>query len=115
MIFIILRWVLSALTLLIVAELIPGFQVSSFSYALIVAVFIGFANIVIRPILLILTLPVNIITLGLFTFVVNALILLIIAGIIDGFEITGFGAAFWSALILWALNFIINVFLGGKK
>lgn len=113
--FLILRWILSALTLLVVAELIPGFEVASFTYALIAAVFIGLANALIRPILLILTLPVNILTLGLFTFVINALILLIVANILDGFEITGFSAAFWGALTLWAMNLIINLFLGGKK
>ncbi len=110
-----IRWVLSGLALLAVSRLIPGFEVSSFGFAMIASVFIGLANALIRPVILLFALPINVLTLGLFTFVVNALILWVISFVLDGFVITDFGAAFLGALALWAFNIIINLFFRDKK
>lgn len=104
----ILRWIVSALSLLLVAYLIPGFEVSGFYAALIAALILGLVNAVIRPILIILTLPITILTLGLFTLVINALMLWFVASFIDGFAIAGFAAAFWGALVLWLVGWITS-------
>lgn len=109
--YIILRWVLNTFVLLLVGYLVPGINIESFFSALIAALILGLVNAVIRPILLILTLPVNILSLGLFTFVLNAIMFLIVSSIVKGFDITSFGAAFWGALIYWIITWIINLSL----
>lgn len=103
------NWILSALTILIVDRLVPGFTIDSFTTALIVALVLGIANAVIKPILVILTLPINIITLGLFTFVINALMLLGVAYLVDGFSISGFAPALVAAVVLWFINLLVNL------
>src|SRR4051812_44158402 len=95
-----LQLVFSALALMLTAYLLPGFKVSSFGSALIAAFVIGIANAIIRPILLILTLPLNIISLGLFTFVVNGIVLKLCASMVPNFEIEGLGTAILGSVIL---------------
>src|SRR5476651_553516 len=95
-----LHWVVSALALLTTAYLVRGFKVKNFGAALWAAALIGLANIVIWPIVFFLTLPLNILTLGLFTFVVNGIVLKICAAIIPGFKIETWGAAIFGALVL---------------
>ena len=109
------NWILSALTIIIVASLVPGFKVDSFTTALIVALLLGIANAVVKPILVILTLPINILTLGLFTFVINALLLLGVAAIVEGFTIAGFAPALIAALILWIINLVLNLLIFPTK
>jgi putative membrane protein len=113
--YIILRWVVNALALLLVATIVPGFSLLGFYPALIAALLLGFVNAVIRPVLLILTLPINILTLGLFTFVVNALMLWFVATIVKGFDIATFGTAILAAIILWLIGMVTNAFLDDKK
>lgn len=113
--YIILRWVINALALLLVTYIVPGFIVVGFYPALIAALLLGFMNAVIRPILLLLTLPINILTLGLFTFVVNALMLWFVATIVKGFDITTFNSAVFAAIILWLIGMVTNAFLDAKK
>ena len=96
----IVHWCVSALALMVTAYVVPGFKVKSFFAALIAALVIGLANLTIWPILFFLTLPLNILTLGLFTFVVNAIVLRICAGILKGFEISGWFSAIVGAVIL---------------
>lgn len=103
-----LRWLLNAVALLLVAYLVPGFHVSGFVTALIVALVLGIVNAIIRPIVVILTLPINILTLGLFTLVINALMILLVSKLIKGFNIDGFWPAFWGALILWVMSWLTN-------
>lgn len=103
------NWILSALALVIVANYVPGFHVNSFATALIVAVILGIINTLIKPIILILTLPINILTLGLFTFVINALLLLLVARFVTGFTIDGFVPALVGAVILWLINIVIHM------
>lgn len=103
-----LRWLVSALTLMLVAYYIPGITVASFYTALVAAIILGLVNALIRPLVVILTLPVNIVTLGLFTFVVNALMFWLASSVVKGFGVTGFMAAFWGALVMWLVSWIVN-------
>lgn len=100
--------VLSAIAIIVVAYFVPGFKVDSFTTALVVALILGIINAIIKPILLVLTLPINILTLGLFTFVINAAILLLVAKFIPGFSISGFTPALFGAIILWLIGIVIN-------
>jgi putative membrane protein len=86
--------------LMVTAFIIPGFRVANFSSALLAAFVIGLANIVIWPVLFFLTLPINILTLGLFTFVVNGAVLKICAAILPGFKIDGWFSAIIGAIVL---------------
>lgn len=107
---IILKILATAATLILVAYLVPGFAVASFYTALIVAVVLGLVNLIIKPIVVILTLPINILTLGLFTFVINALLLWFVASFIDGFSIDGFIPAFLGALIISIVSWLVGRF-----
>lgn len=107
----ILRWIISALALLALPYVVSGIQLKSFYIALIVAVVLGFLNAVVRPILILLTLPVTLLTLGLFILVINALLFWFAASFVDGFHVSGFWAAFFGAvvysLITWAANALL--------
>ncbi|MDP3247472.1 MAG: phage holin family protein [Polaromonas sp.] len=107
----ILTWLLAACALLVVAYLYPGVQVQSFTSALIAAAVIGLFNAVLRPILVILTLPVTLITLGLFLFVINALLFWAAASVLDGFQVNGFVAALLGSLIYSVLMLVVNTAL----
>ena len=108
-----LKWLLSAAALLFVAYVYGGVQVQSFSSALIAAFVIGLFNAVLRPVLVILTLPVTVVTVGLFLFVINALMFWAAAGVLDGFHVNGFMAALLGSLIYSALSLVIESALGG--
>ncbi|MGJ3702289.1 phage holin family protein [Variovorax sp. AFSI2.2] len=110
---IILKWLLSAVALLAVAYLYNGVQVNSFGSALIAAAVIGLLNMVVRPVLVVLTLPVTIVTLGLFLFVINALLFWAASGLLTGFQVSGFVAALIGSLIYSLLGLIIEAALGG--
>lgn len=107
----VLTWLLAACALLVVAYLYPGVQVQSFTAALIAAAVIGLFNAVLRPILVILTLPVTVITLGLFLFVINALLFWAAASVLDGFRVDGFLAALLGSLIYSVLMLVVNTAL----
>lgn len=107
------KWLLSATALLAVAYLYSGVQVQSFPSALIAAFVIGLFNAVLRPVLVLLTLPVTIVTVGLFLFVINALMFWAAAGVLDGFHVNGFGAALLGSLIYSVLGLLIESALGG--
>jgi putative membrane protein len=108
---IILRWVINALALLAAAVIIPGFHVESFYAALIAALVLGLINALVRPIILILTLPITIITLGLFTFVINAGMLWFMSTMVKGIVIDGFWTAVLVAIFLWAVGVMTNYFI----
>ncbi|MCZ8220825.1 MAG: phage holin family protein [Acidovorax sp.] len=108
-----LKWLLSAAALLFVAYIYSGVEVKSFSSALIAAFVIGLFNVVLRPVLVVLTLPVTIVTVGLFLFVINALMFWAAASVLDGFHVTGFGAALLGSLIYSVLGLLIESALGG--
>ena len=102
------KWLLSAAALLAVAYLYNGVQVSGFTTALIAAFVIGLLNAILRPLLVILTLPVTLVTLGLFLFVINALMFWAAAGLLDGFKVTGFAAALLGSLIYSVFGLVIE-------
>src|SRR3989339_160369 len=110
-----LRWLINAIALLLLTELLAGFHVDTFYHALIAALVLGLINAIIRPILIILTLPVNLLTLGLFTFVVSAGMILLMGTIVKGVEIEGFWTALAGAIILWLVSVITNYFLKSIK
>ena len=107
-----LKWLLSALALLAVTHLYSGVQVDSFGSALIAAFVIGLFNAVLRPVLVILTLPVTIVTVGLFLFVINALMFWSAAGVLGGFHVSGFGAALLGSLLYSLIGVVIDSALG---
>ena len=109
----IVKWLLSACALLAVAYIYVGVAVSSFGSALIAAFVIGLFNTVVRPILVVLTLPVTVVTLGLFLFVINALMFWSASGVLDGFQVDGFGAALIGSLIYSVLSLLIQSALEG--
>ncbi len=104
----IVKWFISALAILLSAYLVPGIAVASLYTALIVAVFLGLANLTLKPVLVVLTLPINVITLGLFTLVINGLLFWFAGTIVKGFAVAGFSAAFLGALIVSAANYLGN-------
>lgn len=104
----IVKWLLSAAALLVVAYLYSGVQVNNFGAALIAAFVIGLFNMVLRPVLVVLTLPVTVVTLGLFLFIINALMFWSAAGVMDGFYVRGFGAALLGSLIYSVLGIVID-------
>lgn len=103
-----LKWLLHAVALLAVAGLYGGVQVKSFGAALIAAFVIGLFNTVVRPVLVVLTLPVTLVTLGLFLFVINALMFWAASGLLSGFHVAGFGAALIGSLIYSLLGVLID-------
>lgn len=104
-----LHLLLTAGALLIVARLVSGVFVGGFGSALIGALVLGLVNAVVRPIMIVLTLPLTILTLGLFLFVINALMLWLMAAIVPGIRIRGFGAALLGSLLLTLLNLLIGL------
>jgi putative membrane protein len=105
----IVRWLLLAAALLLVAHLSPGVTVNSFGAALVAALVLGLLNTLVRPLLVLLTLPVTVLTLGLFLFVINALMFWAAAGLLDGFHVNGFGSALIGSVIYSIASTIIDV------
>lgn len=103
---IVLHWLILTLAIFAVPYVVNGIGVDSIIVAIIVAAVLGFINTVIRPVIGLLTLPLNIITFGLFSLVLNGLFFWFTAKIIDGFDVASFSAAFWGALIVSVLNWI---------
>jgi putative membrane protein len=106
-----LRWLLAACALLLVAYLYDGVQVRSFPSALIAAAVIGLFYLILRPVLVLLTLPVTLVTLGLFLFVINALLFWAAASVLDGFYVRGFWAALLGSLIYSVLMVVVDAAL----
>ncbi len=112
---IILHWFLRAVAVLITAYLLPGVILESFFVALVVAVVLGFFNTILRPILVVLTLPINILTLGLFTFVINAVLVLLASNVVPGFHVSGFLTALLFSVILSVISGVLNIFEPKEK
>lgn len=105
----IITWLISSISLIIVAYFIPGISFTSFYIVLFTAIVLGIINAIIRPLIIILTIPINVITLGIFTFFINALMFWLAHLIISGFQITNFMAAFWGAIVYWIINLLLNI------
>jgi len=113
MLSLIVAWIVNAVSLLALAWLMPAVQVRSFGAALVAALVLSLLNALIRPVLLILTLPVNVLTLGLFTFVINGFLFWVAANFLEGFSVRGFWwavlAAIVYSLISWAISALLPV------
>lgn len=110
-----LRIVINAAALALAAILVQGFSVSGPYSALIAAVILGLLNALVRPILILLTLPVTVVTLGFFLFIINGLMVWLMASMVKGIEVTGFPAAIMVALILWAVGVLTNWLLAEER
>ncbi len=107
----ILSWLVSGLAVLLTSKMVAGFEIRGFVTALIAALLIGLANAVLWPVLVFLTLPLTVITLGLFLFVVNGMILKICAAVLPGFEIKSWLSAIFGAIVLSIVSLILHYFL----
>jgi putative membrane protein len=110
---ILMRWLILTVAIIVTSYLLDGIKITGFFSAIFSAAFLGILNAFFRPILLVLTLPINILSLGLFTFVINALLLLMASGVIPGFTISGFWTALFGSLLISLVSFILNTFIGG--
>ena len=110
-----IHWIVNAAALLLVAYIYPGVHVASFFAALIAALVLGLVNAVIRPLLVILTLPVTLLTLGLFLFVINALLFWFVAEVVQGFAVTGFIGALIGSILYSLVTLVAGWLLFPKK
>ena len=108
------RWLILTVAILVASYLIQGIQVSGFFSAFFAAAFLGIFNVFFRPILILLTLPINIMTLGLFTFVINALMLKMVSGVISGFVVQGFWTAIFGSLVISVVNWLLISFINDQ-
>ena len=106
-----LRIIINMAALFVVAYFVPGVHVSSILGAFIAAIILGIVNAIVKPILIILTLPVEILTLGLFTFVINAFLFWIVGHLGIGLSVNGWWAALWGSIILWIVSWILSAVL----
>jgi putative membrane protein len=111
----IIRFLLSGLAVLLTAYLLPGVQVEHYGYALLVAAMLSIVNVVVKPILIILTIPITIVTLGLFLLAINALMILLVSWLIPAFQVDGFWWALAFSLILSVFNSMFSESDKGKK
>ncbi len=111
MISVLVSWVVSAMVIFSIAYILPGTTVVDFTAALVVALVLGIINALLKPILLILTLPINILTLGLFTFILNALLIILVSNVVPGFIVDGFLAALIFGIVLSVVNTVVHNFL----
>ncbi|OBX23848.1 MULTISPECIES: phage holin family protein [Bizionia] len=111
----IIRILITAVAVVLLAKLLPGIAVESYTTAIIVAIVLGLLNLIVRPILIFLTLPATIITLGLFLFVINALMILLADNLISGFTVSSFWTALLFSILLTVLQSIFYGILGQDK
>ncbi len=109
MLHILLVWVFSAVGLLVTSKLVKGFDIKDFKSAMVASVVIGLLNAILKPILFILTLPINILTLGLFTFVIIAIVLRMAAGLMSSFKIDGWATAIIASVVLTIVQILIDL------
>jgi len=103
-----IRLLVNAAAVFLAANLVPGIAISGFGAALLAGLLLGFVNAIIRPLLIVLTLPFTIVTLGLFIFVVNAICLALVAWLVPGFTISGFWAALFGAIVISLISWLLN-------
>ena len=105
----VLKWIGYTLAVMFIAWIIPGITVNGFWSALLVALVLGLINLVIKPLLMFISLPINILTFGLFTLIINAGLMMLAGFITPGFQVNGFWSAFWGALILAIIATALNM------
>jgi putative membrane protein len=109
-----IRWLIVTAAIILASYLLDGIEIKSFFSAFFAAAALGILNALFRPILIVLTLPINILTLGLFTFLINALMLKMASGIIPGFEVHGFWTAIFGSLIISTISWLLNAFISDR-
>ena len=109
-----LKWLINVVALLAVVKLISGVSVDRWESAVFAGLVLGLVNAFLRPMVILFTLPLNVLSLGLFTFVINAAMFYLVSKIVAGFEIIDFWSAFWGALIFSLASFILNLFLNSQ-
>ena len=114
MISIITRWLIITMAILVASRLVPGIEVDTLMTAILAAAVLGLINVFIKPVLLILTLPLSILTLGVFTFFLNALLLEFVAYFVSGFKVNSFLAAFLGSLLISVVTWLANYFINAK-
>jgi putative membrane protein len=108
----IVRLIVNILALLTVAYTLPGVHVQSLTVAVVAALVFALINTFIKPVILIITLPINILSLGIFTFFINGMLFYFVSKLVNGFSVDGFWSAFWGALIFSLVSFLLNLFFG---
>ncbi|MGD2126448.1 MAG: phage holin family protein [Desulfobacteraceae bacterium] len=111
---ILIRWLILTLAIMLASYLIEGIEVSGFASAFFAAAILGILNAFFRPILIILTLPINILSLGLFTFIINAMLLKMASGVISGFEVHGFWSAVFGSFIISIISWVLSSFISER-
>jgi putative membrane protein len=106
-----IRWLFLTIAILVAAHLIEGIEVKGFWSALFAAAILGVLNAIFRPILILLTLPITVLTLGLFTFVINAVLIMMVSGVVGGFEVHGFWSALFGSLVISIVSWLLNSFI----
>jgi putative membrane protein len=109
-----LRWLISAGALFVLPHLFASIEVKNFYIALVVAVILGLLNAVVRPVLILLTLPITLLTLGLFIFVINALLFWFVSSFVAGFHVDGFWTALWGSIVYSLITFVVNAVVFGE-
>lgn len=111
---ILIRWLLLTISIILTSYLVEGIYVASFFSALFAALVLGILNALFRPLLIVITLPINILTLGLFTFVINALLLKMVSGVVPGFYVQGFLSAVFGSLIISLVSWLLSSFVNDR-
>jgi putative membrane protein len=109
-----LRWLILTVAIIVASYLLEGIHVSGFVPAFFAAALLGILNALFRPVLILLTLPINILSLGLFTFIINALMLMMVSGVVSGFEVHGFWTAVFGSLIISIISWLLNSFISDR-
>ena len=108
------RWLLLTISIILTSYLVDGIIVASFFSAFFAALVLGILNALFRPVLIVITLPINILTLGLFTFVINALLLKMVSGVVPGFYVHGFWSAVFGSLIISLVSWLLSSFVSDR-
>jgi len=110
----IIRWILNAVALMQIPEVLTSITIDSYTAALLSALLLEFVNAIIQPLLILITLPITTLTLGLFTLVINALMFWSVSGLVQGFVVPDFWTAFWGALLYSVLTWMVSLALSDK-
>jgi len=109
-----IRWLILTAAITVASYLMKGIEVSGFFSALGAAAILGVLNAFFRPVLILLTLPINILSLGLFTFVINAVLLMMVSGVMDGFRVYGFWSAVFGSLVISLVSWFLSSFVNAR-
>ncbi|HOW35392.1 MAG TPA: phage holin family protein [Candidatus Omnitrophota bacterium] len=107
-----IRWVVNTFALLIVVRLVPGIQAAQWETVAVAALVLGMLNAFLKPLLILFTLPFNVLSLGLLTFLINGLLFYSVSKIVEGFHIVDFWTAFWGSILFSIVSFILSLFVG---